>query len=72
MTKRTNDKVKTKFGEGVVQGYYGARQDSDDQPKVLVRVAITDANRHALGSANCLTPHAGDSAIFIFAEGELA
>lgn len=69
--KRTNQKVKTAFGEGVVQGYYGARQDVEDEAHLLVRVAITDENRHALGGSNCLTPHAGDSAIFIFAEGEL-
>lgn len=71
--KKTNTKVKTPFGDGVVQGNFEVRQgDEPIEQCVLVRVPLMDANRHALGDSRCMTPHATDTALFVFAENELS
>lgn len=71
--KRTNDKVQTEYGEGVVQGNFEVVQGGEPVEQcVLVRVPITDENKHALGSSKCMTPQATQSALFVFAESELA
>jgi len=73
MKYKTRDEVKTPVGEGVVQGNFEVRQSGDTVEQcVLVRVPITDETRHLLGAASCLTPHANASALFVFAESELA
>lgn len=70
--KRTNDKVDTPFGDGVVQGNFEVRQGGETVEQcVLVRVPITDANRHALGTSKCMTPNATQAALFVFADDEL-
>ena len=69
----TNSKVKTPLGDGICQGHFAAR-DNNSQPaeeRVLVRIPITEENQHLLGSSNCITPHAQQSALFVFAEGEI-
>ncbi len=69
----TNSKVKTPVGDGVCQGHF-AVMDNHSQPmeeRVLVRIPITEDNQHLLGSSNCLTPRAQQSALFVFAAGEI-
>ena len=69
----TNIKVKTPIGDGVCQGHFAVR-DNNSQPaeeRVLVRIPITEENQHLLGSSNCLTPHAQQSALFVFAASEI-
>ncbi len=69
----TNSKVKTHLGYGICQGHFAAK-DNRSQPaeeSVLVRIPITEENQHLLGSSNCLTPRAQQSALFVFAEGEI-
>ncbi|MDL1909729.1 hypothetical protein FBQ81_03395 [Chloroflexi bacterium CFX6] len=67
MIPRTNEKVKTPFGEGICQGRYVETDFAD----VLVRITITEENAHLLGSTKCLTPNANVSALFVFAESEV-
>ena len=69
----TNSKVKTPIGNGICQGRFATR-DSDSRPveeRVLVRIPITEENQHLLGSSNCLTPYAQQSALFVFTESEI-
>jgi len=70
--KRTNDKVSTPLGSGIVQGGFMLKQLDDAIRAVLVRVPLTDETRKRLKDANCMTPRANGSALFIFREGELS
>ena len=72
----TNNKVKTPIGDGVCQGGFSASAGDGnsqlDEKRVLVRIDLTEENRHLLGRSNCMTPHARESALFVFVESELA
>lgn len=67
-TVQINQKVKTPIGEGVVQGRY---LKSGEDEAVLVRIVITEENRHLLGSPSCMTPRAYASALFVLKESEV-
>lgn len=70
--KQTNEKVKTPLGEGRVQGGFMVKQMENSLRAVLVRIPLTDAVRAQLAKPNCITPRATVSALFVFAESELA
>lgn len=63
-----NQKVKTTLGEGVIQGRY---LKEGEEEAVLVRIAITDENKHMTGSPKCMTPRAFGSALFVLKESEV-
>jgi len=70
----TNNKVKTPIGDRVCQGGFSAGDGNSQlaEKRVLVRIDLTEENRHLLGRSNCMTPHARESALFVFVESELA
>lgn len=63
----TNNKVRTPLGEGVVQGNFSA---SDAEPRLLVRMPVNETTKTALRLANCLTPKAAKSGLWIFRVSE--
>jgi hypothetical protein len=62
-TLATNIHVVTPYGPGIIQG-----RMADGW---LVRVTITDANRDALSAANCKTPRASRSGLWVIKETEM-
>lgn len=63
-----NQKVKTEIGEGIEQGVY-AELDGFGLVRAvsqLIRITINDATVGHLKDANCLTPNAKRSALFVF------
>ena len=66
MQIKTNTRVETPFGPGIVQG-----ATDTNPPKWLVRVPIHDDNRHALSDPRCWTPKANHLALFVFPEEDL-
>ena len=69
----TNSKVKTPVGDGIVQGGFAVKDTQGDQvaAAVLVRVPVNDTTRAQLNKSHCLTPHASQSALFVFTRGDL-
>lgn len=68
----TNTRVTTPLGEGIVQGGY-LLKDAQGQPvaqALLVRLPVNDVTRAHLNQANCITPRAQHSALFVFPTSE--
>lgn len=63
-----NQKVKTEFGDGIVQGNYAETDALGMIVSVvqLVRLTINDKTIKHLKESNCLTPNANKSALFTF------
>ena len=70
--KRTNSKVRTPLGEGWVQGGFTVKQTEGAIRAVLVRISLNDDVRKRLNDSNCITPHANESALFVFRDGEVS
>lgn len=69
-----NQKVKTKYGEGFVQGFFTVQD-----PKTLkvistgiaVRLPVNEVTQPHLKDANCVTASATHSGVWVFQESEL-
>jgi len=61
---RTNQKVSTPMGDGIVEAAYGSGQ-------WLVRLPINEKTTKALKQSSCLTPRATITGLWIFEEGKL-
>lgn len=67
----TNAKIQTPIGEGVCQGNFNpGDENSMTEPRLLVRLPVNDVTKAALRRANCLTPHAGKSGLWVFRVSE--
>jgi hypothetical protein len=68
----TNTKIETPIGEGISQGSYAVRDSTGEivRQAVLVRLPVNDTTRAHLNEANCLTPGAHRSALFVFPTSE--
>jgi hypothetical protein len=67
-----NSKIKTPIGEGISQGPFVVRNDQGEiiTRAVLVRLPLNDQTRPHLSEANCRTPRAHRSALFVFPMSE--
>lgn len=72
MTITTNQKVKTPFGDGVVQGFFAVHsRDEQVVTGVAVRLPVNDLTRPELNKSNCLTPLAVFSGVWVFKQEQL-
>lgn len=74
MNLSTNCKVKTPYGEGIVNGMF-IINDNDGKEiarGIGVRMEVNDKTRQLLSLSNCVTPHAIVSGIWIFDEKEIS
>ena len=69
--KGLHKRVQTAYGEGVSQGRVEIKVGESHVDGVLVRLPLNDVTRLHLRDANCVTPRANRSALFIFALSEL-
>jgi len=69
-----NQKVKTEYGEGYVQGFF---QIQDPQTNavistgIAVRLPVNDVTQPHLKDPNCVTSSATHSGVWVFQESEL-
>lgn len=68
-----NSRVKTQFGDGVVQGPFVIRDAGNAEVArgVLVRLPINETTRPHMIAANCLTPRANYNGLWVFRESEI-
>ena len=70
MTAPFNRQVVTPLGVGMCQGDFSELipgTTNEGEHFTLVRHAVAEVPADALGAANCLTPNANDSGLWIFA-----
>ena len=55
-----------------MQGGFTVKQTEGAIRAVLVRISLNDDVRKRLNDSNCITPHANESALFVFRDGEVS
>lgn len=69
-----NQKVKTKYGEGFVQGFFQVHDPETNaviSTGIAVRLPVNDVTQPHLKDANCVTSSATRSGVWVFQESEL-
>lgn len=68
-----NREVTTPLGTGIAFGVFRLKDRNQESVGgcVVVRLAVDENTRPHLSAAHCLTPHANESAVFMFDPSEV-